>query len=110
LPSHYGQKVVGNITVKTGWVDALLGINVVVHCAAKAHVLEKTAASSLGEFRKVNTAGTLNLAEQAAKAGVRRFVFISSIGVNGNNNTVPFLEGSPAAPQEAYAVSKHEER
>jgi len=108
LPSHYGQKAVGNITVKTDWGDALLGINVVVHCAAKAHVLEKTAGSSLDEFRKTNTAGTLNLANQAAKAGVKRFVFISSIGVNGNNNTSSFSEKSSEMPQEAYAISKYE--
>ena len=62
----------------------------------------------LDEFRLINTDLTLNLARQAAAAGVNRFVFLSSIGVNGNHNSKPFLESDIPNPQEPYAISKHE--
>jgi len=107
LSTNYDQKVIGSICPETDWSDALTDIDIVIHCAAKAHVLGEMV-TSMDEFRKVNTFGALNLAESAAKAGVRRFVFISSIGVNGNNNMVPFSEESKERPKEKYAVSKYE--
>lgn len=99
---------VGNISAQTDWQQALNKVDVVIHCAARAHIMNDVVADPLAEFRKVNTAGTLNLARQAAEAGVSRFVFISSIGVNGTSNTKPFLEGDKVNPQEAYAISKLE--
>lgn len=88
----------------------LNGIDVVVHLAARAHVLKETAVDPLAVFRMVNTAGTLKLARQAAAVGVRRFVFISSIGVNGAFTRVGecFTEHSPPAPHNPYAISKWE--
>ncbi|NOR69069.1 MAG: NAD-dependent epimerase/dehydratase family protein [Methylomarinum sp.] len=82
--------------------------DVVIHLAGRAHVMNYDTIDPLAEFRKVNTAGTLNLARQAAESGVKRFVFISSIGVNGNNNIHPFTETDIPNPQEPYAVSKYE--
>jgi nucleoside-diphosphate-sugar epimerase len=90
------------------WREALSGVEVVLHTAARAHVLDETAADPLTEFRKVNTIGTLNLARQAADSGVRRFIFISSIGVNGNQSVRPFSESDDPKPVEPYAISKQE--
>ena len=99
---------IDNITSETDWSSALININTVVHLAARAHVIDKESAKSLSAFREVNSDGTLRLAQQAAEAGVRRFIFISSIGVNGNESHKPFSEQDPPAPQEPYAVSKME--
>lgn len=90
------------------WHSALVDRSVVVHTAARAHILNEKVKRPLDIFRQVNTEGTLRLAEQAAGLGVRRFIFISSIGVNGGENVRPFTEGDPPAPREPYAISKHE--
>lgn len=85
------------------------GVDAVVHLAARAHVLRDDSAEPLQAFRAANTVGTLKLAGQAAAAGVRRFVFISSIGVNGNRTLArPFTEQDVPAPHDLYAISKHE--
>ena len=92
----------------THWEDVLESIEVVVHAAARVHVLG--AADSLAEYRRVNVDGTVNLARQAARCGVKRFVFLSSVKVNGNH-TLPgcaFRAEDPPAPTDAYAISKHE--
>jgi len=99
---------VDDLSAETDWSSALKRIDVVVHVAARAHIMNDSAVDPLAEFRKVNTAGTLNLAREAVAAGVKRFIFISSIGVNGNCNTRPFTESDIANPQEPYAVSKWE--
>ena len=91
------------------WREALTDIDAVVHCAARVHVMRDTAADPLAEFRRVNTAGSLALATQAAAAGVRRFVFISTIGVNGAETFgTPYRAEAAVAPHSPYAVSKHE--
>ena len=87
---------------------SLVEIDCVIHLAGKAHVIDKTKASVLKGFHKINTELTLNLAKQAAMAGVNRFIFLSSIRVNGNKSTKPFLEDDVPNPQEPYAISKHE--
>lgn len=99
---------VGNIDANTDWSVALAGVDAVVHCAARAHVMQDGSTDPLDEYRKVNVAGSLNLARQAVEAKVRRFIFISSIGVHGVNSVSPFNEESLIAPQEPYAVSKLE--
>src|SRR5690606_3070288 len=66
------------------WSDVLLGQDVIIHAAARAHVLRDRAPDPLAEYRRTNVEGTLNLAHQSAQAGVRRFIFVSSIGVNGS--------------------------
>lgn len=88
---------------------ALEGIECVVHLAGRAHLLADTSPDPLAEFRAVNRDATLRLAALAQDAGVKRFVFISSIGVNGSHTEgVAFSESSVAAPQAAYAQSKLE--
>ncbi|MDR3323207.1 MAG: SDR family oxidoreductase [Zoogloeaceae bacterium] len=100
---------VGDIGADTDWRAALEGCDAVVHLAARVHVMRDTAHDPLVEFRKVNTAGTLKLARQAATAGVRRFVYLSSIKVNGEYTLAqPFTETDKPAPHDAYAISKWE--
>jgi nucleoside-diphosphate-sugar epimerase len=102
--------VVGDIGVSTDWRDALHGVDAVLHTAARVHVMRETAADPLAEFRQVNVVGTLRLARQAAMAGVRRFVFLSSIKVNGEGTSPghPYTADDVAAPLDPYGVSKHE--
>tara|TARA_R100001244_G_scaffold259_2_gene359 strand:- start:3917 stop:4885 length:969 start_codon:yes stop_codon:yes gene_type:complete len=94
----------------TDWKVALAGVEVVIHSAARVHVMHDTSSDPLAEFRKVNVEGTLNLARQAAAAGVRRFVFISSIKVNGEGTPVgvPYLADAQPAPADPYGISKME--
>ncbi len=102
--------VVGPLAGDTDWHAALAGVSALVHCAARVHVMEDTAADPLEEFRRVNVQGTLALARQAAAAGVRRFVFVSSIKVNGEMTAAgkPFTADDAPAPVDAYGVSKME--
>lgn len=99
---------VGTIDRGTDWRAVLEGVNTVVHLAARVHVMRDAASDPLEAFRAVNTAGSLNLARQAASAGVRRLVFVSSIKVNGENRDLPYSESDQPAPQDAYAISKWE--
>ncbi|MCF8111439.1 MAG: NAD-dependent epimerase/dehydratase family protein [Desulfobacteraceae bacterium] len=97
-----------DINENTPWDDALAGVDTVVHLAARAHVLNEAEDNALELFRKVNVKGSLNLGKQAVRAGVKRFVFMSSIGVNGNRSLRPFTANDPPNPLEPYAVSKLE--
>ena len=101
---------VGDLNGPTDWTKALLDIKVVIHLAARVHVMNDASTDPLAEFRKVNVEGTLNLAKQAAKAGVKRIIFISSIKVNGEHSDLnkPFTEADVADPQDAYGLSKYE--
>lgn len=85
-------------------------VQVVIHAAARVHVMNETAADALTEFRKVNVEGTLRLARRAAKSGVKRFIFISSIKVNGESTVLgkPFKANDFPAPADPYGVSKYE--
>jgi nucleoside-diphosphate-sugar epimerase len=101
--------VVGDINGSTDWSDALRGCDVVIHLAARAHVMNETSLDPLTEFRKVNVEGTLNLARQAVALGLRRIIYISSIGVNGAETPIaPFGLMDKPAPHSYYAVSKYE--
>lgn len=110
LPAGIDGLVVGSVDESTDWQAVLSrGYDVIVHLAARVHVMRDDALDPLAQFRRVNVQGTVNLARQAAAAGVRRFVFISSIGVNGNETfDRPFTAQDRVAPHSAYAVSKHE--
>lgn len=84
-------------------------VDCVIHLAGRAHVMREALAEPLTQYRKVNRDATLQLAKLAARAKVKRFVFVSSIGVNGNQTfTVPFAEHSLPQPHADYAISKHE--
>ena len=127
-----GAISVGNIDDQTAWGDALFGVDVVVHLAARVHVMHDTATDPLAEFRKVNVFGTERLVREATRAGVRRFIYVSSIKVNGEqapgsypsqiaSTQIPpgppllkggalraFSEGDEPNPQDPYGVSKWE--
>lgn len=90
------------------WSPALMGVDVVIHAAARAHLAKGDAEDDLVEYRKVNVDATLALAMQAAAAGARRFIFISSIGVNGSISSSAFKESDVPAPASPYARSKWE--
>jgi nucleoside-diphosphate-sugar epimerase len=101
---------VGELGNCTDWSAACRGISIVVHCAGRAHIFKDPAIDPLTAFRTVNTVGTLNLARQAFEAGVKRFVFLSSIGVNGSHTKLgmPFNEAVQPKPYNSYALSKWE--
>ncbi|HEC53450.1 hypothetical protein LCGC14_0323980 [marine sediment metagenome] len=86
----------------------LTGVDVFIHAAARAHILKDEVVDPLAEYRRVNVEGALGLARQAVTARVKRFIFISSIGVNGNVNTRPFSADDQPGPAEPYAQSKWE--
>lgn len=102
--------VVGDLGPEVDWRAAVAQVNTVVHCAARVHMLKETAADPLAEFRRANVEGTLKLARQAQAAGVKRFVFVSSIKVNGEQTArgQPFFADDAAAPADAYGISKLE--
>ena len=101
---------VGSINNTTQWSQILQGVDTVVHCAARTHVMNEHAADALTAYREVNVAGTLRLAQQAAAVGVQRFVFLSSIKVNGEATAEGkvFTEVSPLLPEDPYGRSKAE--
>lgn len=109
LPAGVKQAVMGDLLEELDWQSALENVSAVVHCAARVHMISDKATDPLAAFRAVNVRGTLNLARQAATRGVRRFVFISSIGVNGAETFQrPFTTHDEVAPHSPYAVSKYE--
>ncbi len=109
-PEGVQQVHLGDLLPTTDWGLALQGVDAVVHCAARVHVMQDDSTDPLQAYREVNVNGTLNLARQAAQAGVRRFVFVSSIKVNGEFTEVgkPFTADDIPAPEDPYGLSKHE--
>lgn len=107
LPAGVEPAIVGPIDGKTDWTDALKDVDVVIHLAARVHVMRETAGDPLAEFLEVNLYGTENLARQAVRAGVKRFIYVSSIKVNGESTEAhPFSETDNPNPQDPYAISK----
>jgi nucleoside-diphosphate-sugar epimerase len=101
---------IDSISSLQDWDSGLVGIDTVIHAAARVHIMKDTEVNPLLEFRKVNTSGTLNLARQASENGVKRFIYISSIKVNGEYTAKnrPFTPDSVFVPTEPYALSKYE--
>ncbi len=112
LPSEVKQIVIGDLScLRSDLIDkAFEDIDVVIHTAARVHVMNDTAGNPLIEFRKINLDATMVLARQAAEAGVKRFVFISSIKVNGEATIPgkPFTAADEPNPVDPYGVSKAE--
>lgn len=110
LGSTVLEHIVGDLGPSTEWTTALSGVEAVVHCAARVHVMRDAVADPLTEFRRVNVLGTVRLARQAAALGVRRFIFISSVKVNGEatSPSKPFTADAVPAPLDAYGISKDE--
>ncbi len=108
-PEGCELRLVGEIGPDTDWGAALDGVDAVAHLAARVHVMRETAKDSTMAFRRTNVEGALRLAEAAALAGVRRFVFLSSVKVLGDSSPDgPLTEASAARPQDPYGVSKRE--
>lgn len=101
---------VGDLSAQADWSGALAGMEVVIHAAARVHVMQDGAIDPLAEYRRVNVQGTLQLARQAASSGVKRFLFISSVKVNGEATQPgePFTADDTPAPQDPYGISKME--
>jgi nucleoside-diphosphate-sugar epimerase len=101
---------VPDINGATDWAHALSECDIIIHTAARVHVMHERAADPLALFREVNTAGTLNLARQAIAAGVKRFIFISSVKVNGESTASgqSFHPHDQPRPLDPYGVSKLE--
>lgn len=110
LPVGAKDVVVATLSPDFDWHAALIDVDVVVHIAARVHVMQESAQDAQAEYRRVNVEGTMNLVRQAAAAGVRRFVFLSSVKVHGEatEHGQAFSEDDPPAPQDPYGVSKME--
>ena len=108
-PSKVKYVTIGDIGPNTEW-PLLLGVDAVIHLAARTHVMKESAPDPLAVYRQANAAATINLAQQAAAAGVKRFIFLSSIKVNGEETSKgeAFSELSIPAPLDPYGISKLE--
>ncbi|MFJ2382833.1 UDP-glucose 4-epimerase family protein [Pseudomonas protegens] len=110
VPAPASTMRIENLDGHAQWLDGLKNVDVVIHSAARVHVMNDTEVDPLAAFRRVNVEGTLNLARQAAAAGVKRFIFISSIKVNGEEteNGRRYRADDVPAPADPYGVSKME--
>tara|TARA_B000000475_G_C16001413_1_gene449077 strand:- start:31 stop:975 length:945 start_codon:yes stop_codon:yes gene_type:complete len=101
---------INKIDINTNWFKALNAVSCVIHCAAKTHVMNNNEQNSLSSFRKINVEGTLNLAKQASACGVKRFIFLSSIKVNGERTEKSsiFRCNDTPKPEDFYSISKWE--
>lgn len=108
--SDCGVVFKSNIDKDSNFFAALTGVDCVIHSAARVHIMNDGSEDPLAEFKAVNTHGTLNLAKQAVQAGVKRFIFISSIKVSGESTTnrPPFSSADMPAPEDPYGISKAE--
>ncbi|MDN3649321.1 SDR family oxidoreductase [Reinekea marina] len=106
LPSFY----IKELTSTENYKDCLADVDTIIHCAARAHLMNDESVNPLAEYRKVNVEGSANLAKQAIAAGVKRFIFISSVKVSGECTTgsQPYTEDLLPAPEDAYGQSKLE--
>jgi len=109
-PPGIDYRLVGGLGPDTDWRAALEGIEAVVHLAARTHVMNETEADPLAAFRRVTRDGAISLASQAAAAGARRLIFLSSVKVNGESTPPdrPFRTEDPPTPQDAYGIAKAE--
>jgi UDP-glucose 4-epimerase len=108
--SEHGNVYCKQMDAHEKFGDCLEGVSVIVHCAARVHIMNDKAENPIAAFKEVNTLGTLNLARQAAAAGVKRFILISSIKVNGESSSIdkPFTAEDVHHPQDPYGISKSE--
>lgn len=103
------QQLVGDLGPDTDWQSALNHVDCVFHLAARAHVLDDRSADPMAEYHRINVQGSVQLAQQAAAAGVRRLVFLSSVKVNGEATaSKAYTEDDVPMPQDAYGITKHE--
>lgn len=109
IPNGVRSHVIPDIGPETDWSQALSDVGAVVHLAARAHVMKEKEADPAGEYSRINAEGTAHLAKSAAGAGVRRFVYISTVKVMGEYSTAqPFVETDTPEPESLYGISKLE--
>lgn len=110
LPEGSAYVHVDGLEGHNDWRHVLVGVDVVIHCAARVHMMKEYSSEPLSEYRKVNVQGTLNLARQAAAVGAKRFIFVSSIKVNGEGTEqgASYKPDDTPAPIDPYAISKLE--
>ncbi|MBT8518878.1 NAD-dependent epimerase/dehydratase family protein [Polynucleobacter paneuropaeus] len=104
------EVITSDLSLPVNWNEALIGVSTIIHLAARVHQMDESSQMAIDEFRNINTRATLELAEQAARAGVKRFIYLSTIAVNGSF-TLPdeyFTEQSQPNSKSAYAISKYE--
>jgi nucleoside-diphosphate-sugar epimerase len=104
------EMITADLSLPIAWEEALVGVSTIIHLAARVHQMNEAPQMALDEYKNINTRATLELAEQAAKAGVNRFIYLSTMAVNGAF-TLPeqsFTEVSTPCPQSSYAISKYE--
>ena len=108
IAKHADEWAVGDIDSRTNWSDALRGCDVVVHLAARVHQMNEKKQDQLEQYFRTNVDGTANLAKQAAASGVKRFIFLSSIKVNGESTPpgAAFKASDEPRPEDPYGVSK----
>lgn len=110
VQSHPDWAVIDFIDGETDWNDALRDVQEIIHLAARVHVMRESSQDPLTDFRRVNVHGTANFARQAADTGVKRFIYVSSVKVNGEstNTGPPFRADDTPAPEDSYGISKFE--
>jgi nucleoside-diphosphate-sugar epimerase len=101
---------IGDITDKTDWRNILSGVDVIIHTIARVHIMDDKSSSTIQSYMYINADATLNLARQAAEAGIKRFVFLSSIKVNGEQTLLgrPFTPNDINIPDDPYGLSKYQ--
>jgi nucleoside-diphosphate-sugar epimerase len=106
----YEEVIIDGLDANTDWGKSLQECDVVIHLAARVHIMNDTSSDPLTEFRKVNTEGTLNLARQALESGVKRFIYLSSVKANGETTRLgfPFRPDDHSIPKDPYGQSKYE--
>jgi len=99
-----------DIDGSNNWTDALKGCSSVIHTAARVHIMKDSSKDPLFEFRKVNVVGSINLARQSIEEGIKKFIYLSTIKVNGDDTEIgkPFFYNDPNLPSDSYAISKFE--
>ena len=100
--------IIGDVSAATDWGADLQGIDTVVHLAARVHVMKDSSVEPLQAYREVNVQGTERLARQAADRGVKRFIFLSTVKVNGEENRKAYTESDRPSPMDSYGISKME--
>ncbi|MEQ9370539.1 MAG: NAD-dependent epimerase/dehydratase family protein [Coleofasciculus chthonoplastes F3-SA18-01] len=106
FPSSVISVTIGDINGDTNWQQALKNIDTVIHLAARAHILGEEILNPEAEFLRINTDGTANLVQRSIQAGVKHFIFISSVGAMATLSDHPLRETSPCQPDTPYGRSK----
>jgi nucleoside-diphosphate-sugar epimerase len=104
----YEEFLVGDICGDTDWTEVVAGVDSVIHLAAKVHEKNRVTKEELAEYRRVNVDGTERLARMAADTGVKRFIYMSSVKVNGEGGEASYTEDDPPLPSDPYSISKWE--